>query len=110
MEKPIVKRLTLEVFPRGQQSDRYDWINIGAGPEFVGKMRCRMGVNVLTIYSIMIFTGFRGSGFGRQTIQMLKQQFGVIVADRVRHSAVGFWSGMGFRDRGDGNWEYTKSS
>ena len=100
----------LRVLPGGRTTDGGRWLNIEAGAAYVGKARCRMGDDLLTLYSIMIFTQFQGRGYGRQTVDLLKQQFAVIVADRVRHSAVGFWRSMGFRERPDGNWEYRRRS
>lgn len=32
----------------------------------------------------------------------------LIVADRVRFAARGFWQKLGFIDRGDGNWEFRR--
>lgn len=110
MEEPIVEPLTLEVFPCHREHDGYHWINVRDGRAYVGKVRCRIWANVLTICSIMVFTEFRGRGYGRKAIDLFKDQYGVIVADRVRHRAIGFWTKMGFRERQDGNWEYRRAS
>jgi len=58
----------------------------------------------------MVFTEFRGRGYGRTAIDLFKDQYAVIVADRVRHRAIGFWTKMGFTQRQDGNWEYRRAS
>lgn len=98
----------LKVSPCGETTTGAKWVNIAAGSAYVGKARCRTDGSVLTVYSIMIFTQFQGRGYGRQTINLLKHQFPVIVADRVRPTAVGFWRRMGFRQRSDGSWEYSR--
>jgi hypothetical protein len=33
----------------------------------------------------------------------------VVVADRVRPTAIGFWEAMGFRDNHDGAWIFLKN-
>jgi hypothetical protein len=39
---------------------------------------------------------------------MLKEKFQVLVADRVQHTAKGFWDHMGFQGQEDGNWVYRR--
>lgn len=100
--------LGLRLLPSGQTTDGGTWLNIEAEASFIGKARCHIQGRVLSVASIMIFTQFQRRGYGRKTIDSLKQQFPVIIAERVRPSAVGFWQRMGFKPRPDGNWEFRK--
>jgi hypothetical protein len=43
-------------------------------------------------------------------VDYCKNHFQAVIADRVRHSAIGFWEAMGFLDNKDGNWIYRKKS
>jgi len=108
MEGLGVSCLGLRLLPSGQTTNGGTWLNIEAEASFIGKARCHIGGRVLTVSSIMIFTQFQGRGYGRKTIDSLKRQFAVIIAERVRPSAVGFWQKMGFKPRPDGNWEFRK--
>jgi hypothetical protein len=90
MGKPILEPLTFGVFPCHREHDGFHWINVRDGRAYVGKVRCRIWANVLRICSIMVFTEFRGRGYGRKAIDLFKDQHAVVVADRVRHRAIGF--------------------
>jgi len=85
----------------------YRWVNIEAGGNRVGKARIRASGRKLVIHSIQIYPQFQGEGYGRKTIDTVKQTYRWIVADRVRNKATGFWQKMGFRLRQDGDyvWE-----
>ena len=91
--------------PRGQHSE-YDWLNVECGENRIGKARGIIDGKTLTICSINIFPEFEGRGYAKQTIGMFKQSFDTIIADRVRHTAIGFWVKMGFVDMNDGNYAY----
>ncbi|MEI8257818.1 MAG: hypothetical protein WCJ30_19250 [Deltaproteobacteria bacterium] len=100
--------LTLTTTPRNA-ADGYDRIDIDVPSARVGTVRCRFVVDKVIVYSIQVFPEFQRKGFGRVTVDMLKARFAVVVADRVRHGARGFWSKMGFRECEDQNWEYADS-
>jgi len=101
------ERLTFKLLPRDQHSG-YDWLNIDCGAARVGKVRGLINGRTLTIHSINIFPEFEGHGYGRKTIEMFKESFDAIIADRVRYTAIGFWVKMGFTDAGDGSYVYQK--
>jgi len=99
------ERLAFKLIPRGEHSE-YDWLNIECGGVRVGKVRGLIGNKTLTIYSINIFPEFEGHGYARKTIDLFKKSFDTIIADRVRHTAIGFWVKMGFTRGMDGNYTY----
>ncbi len=101
-------KLKFDLVQHGQHSD-YDWLNIDCGSVRVGKARGIIDGKKLTIYSINVFPEFEGCGYAKQTIDMFKQSFDIIIADRVRHTAIGFWMKMGFIDVTDGNYKYEKN-
>lgn len=83
-------------------------MNIDCNGTRVGKVRGLIDGNILTIHSINIFPEFEGNGFARKTIEMFKTIFDTITADRVRHTAVGFWVEMGFTGVKGENFVYHK--
>lgn len=101
-------RLTIDYHPTDTFASEYDWININLDGTRVGKARCKINGKVLIIYSINIFPEFEGNGYGKEFIEISKQSFNEIIADRVRHTAIGFWEKMDFFSVGDGNWVYKK--
>jgi ribosomal protein S18 acetylase RimI-like enzyme len=90
------ERLTVRVLAREQQHSDFDWMNIDRGNTRVGRIRASINGNSLTIYSINIFPKFEGRGYAREIIDIFKTDFDTIIADRVRPTAIGFWSKMGF--------------
>jgi len=84
------EELTFELLSRDQQHSDYDWMNINYDGVRVGKVRGLMKGKTLMICSINIFPKFEGRGFARKTIEMFKKSFDIIIADRVRYTAVGF--------------------
>jgi len=106
--------ISIDFVSEAQQHSQYDWVDISSGGGRVGKARCKRNVPQGTgkaafiIYSINIYPEWAGRGFGRKFVDHCKRRFEIIVADRVRQSAIGFWETMGFRDNGDGNWIYRK--
>ncbi|MBW2096074.1 MAG: hypothetical protein JRI80_14415 [Deltaproteobacteria bacterium] len=72
----------------------------------MGRVRCAIDDQTLTICSINIFPEFERHGYARATIEMFKKEFDIIIADRVRYKAIGFWEKMGFIDQGDGSFVY----
>jgi len=104
-EQIMPEKLTFEFAAQQQQEHAvYDWLNIDRDGVRVGKVRGLIEGSVLTICSINIFPEFERCGFARKTIDMFKQSFDTIIADRVRHTAVGFWEKMGFVADGKGNY------
>jgi hypothetical protein len=97
----------LVITPRGgpQEQDRID---IDLPHARVGSVRCLFSGEKVTVYSIRIFPEFEGNGFGRLTIETLKSRFAMVVADRVRFSARGFWEKLDFHECPDHNWVYVR--
>jgi len=98
------QQLTFKLIPHNQQHSEYDWLNIERCGQRVGKVRGLIDGRILTIHSINIFPEFEGHGFARKTIRIFKHSFDTIVADRVRHTAVGFWEKMQFKSDENGNY------
>lgn len=105
-----MEQLTFTLLPRGEQNSAFDWMNIDCGTTRVGKVRGLIEGRRLTIHSINIFPEFERHGYAREAIEMFKATFGRITADRVRHTAVGFWEKMGFTPRGDGCYVWKRRS
>jgi len=105
-----MKKLTIEFMPREKQGSKYDWANINADEKMVGKARCRLSNNEMIIYSIDIFPEFERKGYGTAFIEEGKKKYNILVADRVRHKADGFWEKMGFKPDDSGNWVFKKNS
>ena len=102
-------KLTFKLIPREEQKCGYDWMNIDHGDTRVGKVRGRIEGKSVTIYSINIFPEFERQGYAKATINLFKEHFDTIIADRVRYTAIGFWKKMGFVDQHDGTFVYGKS-
>ena len=103
--------LEITFISREQQKSAYDWADIVFHDVCVGKSRCRIGNNLLTIYSITIYPEFQGNGFGKAFVGAAKSRYATIVADRVRFMAIGFWESVGFvRDGLSENWIYTHNN
>lgn len=103
------EQVDIEFLSKEFQHSDFDWANINVGNERVGKARCLIDGNTLTIYSINVFPEYEGNGYGRLFCEVAKQRFNTVIADRVRHTAVGFWEKMGFEVYKDGAWIYRKS-
>ena len=101
--------LTIEFLSKEQQHSEFDWADISVGNARVGKARCKTRESFITIYSINIYPEWEGLGYGREFVDYCKSHFPVIIADRVRHNAIGFWKAMGFSDDKDGNWSYSNT-
>ncbi len=100
-------KLTFNLLPR-EPNASYDWMNIDCKNTRVGKVRGIIDGKTLTISSINIFPEFEGQGYGKMTVDMFKESFETIIADRVRYTAIGFWNKMGFVDNDDGNYVHHK--
>lgn len=97
--------VALFITPRDSQTG-YDRIEIDLPSARVGNVRCHFLGETVIIYSIQVYPEFQRNGYATATIAMLKERFSVIVADRVRFAARGFWQKMGFLPLADGNWEF----
>lgn len=97
----------LTITPRDSLAG-YDRIDIDLPEARIGNVRCRFMGEKVVVYSIQIFPEFQRNGYATATIDMLKARYEVIIADRVRFTARGFWEKMGFRPLPDGNWEYRR--
>jgi GNAT superfamily N-acetyltransferase len=108
--------ITIEFVARAEQHSQYDWVDMSCGGVRVGKARCRRdvpeasGKTVFTIYSVNIYPEWAGHGYGREFVDYCKSHYEIVIADRVRQTAIGFWEAVGFRDNGDGNWVYRRDN
>jgi GNAT superfamily N-acetyltransferase len=103
-----MNKVKIDFIPKSQQHSEYDWANISVDDERVGKVRCKIDENCVTIFSINVFPEFEGHGYGKAFVEFCKENYDVVVADRVRFNAIGFWEKTGFVKRDDGNYEYKK--
>lgn len=101
-------QLKFKQFSRKDSNTGYDYFNIDTDDERVGKVRAMINGKTLTIFSINVFPEFQGHGYGQRTINMFKGYYNIIIADRVRFKAIGFWDKMGFIEERNGNWIYKK--
>ena len=100
------KDLKLTISPRDELG--YDRIDLDTPGARVGNVRCRFTAARVIVYSIQVFPEYQGNGYGTATIDMLKTRYPVLIADRVRFTARGFWERLGFKELDDGNWEYRR--
>jgi len=105
--KPEMKQ-KLELTITRNDTLGFDRIDIDLPEVRVGNVRCRFQADRVIIYSIQVFPEFQGNGYGTATIDMLKQRYRIIVADRVRFTAREFWEKKEFKELPDGNWEYRR--
>jgi GNAT superfamily N-acetyltransferase len=82
--------------PRSPDRGDYDWFDLELDGTQVGKARCRIEPGQFTVFSIMVYPEFEGHGFARIVIEHLKHGHALIIADRVRFTARGFWLKVGF--------------
>ena len=108
MERSTAPVLKMVMAEKSVTHSEYDWMNVFLDEEFIGKIRGKLLGKTITIYTITIFPEFQAQGTGRLVIERLQETFDIIVADRVRYTAVGFWKKMGFVARADGCFEYRK--
>ena len=101
--------LNIKFLSRELQHSEYYWANILHDSDMVGKARCLINGKTIIIYSITIFPEFEGNGYGKRFVEFAKKSFDIVIADRVRSEAIGFWEKMGFVNNNDGNWVYNKS-
>jgi GNAT superfamily N-acetyltransferase len=99
--------LSYRILPK-ETGAQFIWINIDQGENRIGKIRVKINGQTLTVFSIHIFPEFERRGYGRKTIERFKKQYEAVIADRVRPSARGFWSKIGFFPAGNGSYTYRK--
>lgn len=102
--------LVITFVPRDKQKSKYDWANLEVGSDRVGKVRSLIEGSTITIFSINVYPEYQGKNYGKIVIKELKKSFDTIIADNVRHKAVGFWVKMGFEDNKDGNYIYRRNT
>jgi hypothetical protein len=110
MTESIGPDLTLTQLPRCKELGEYDWFDIEHAGTQVGRSRCRIEPDRLTVFSIMIYPEHEKHGYARTVIEHFKHQYGVIVADRVRYTARDFWAKVGFLPDLDGNYIWHRSA
>lgn len=103
-----MKDLVIEFIPKDTQHSEYDWANLTHLEDRVGKVRCKIEDNKITIFSINVFQEYEGHGYGKAFVNYCKEHFDIVIADRVRFTAIGFWEKTGFYPLEDGNYEYRK--
>jgi len=105
-----MKNNKLEIAPDTSftQKSNYDWVNIINGKDRVGKARTKISLEKLIINSIQIYPQYRGKGFGKEYVYKCKNEYSVIIADKVRNSARKFWHKMGFKEMVNGNYKWKK--
>ncbi len=94
---------------KGYRLSHYRWFNIEVNGTRVGKIRVSVSGKKLYIYSIKICSPFQRMGFASKVIDLFKQNYNVIVADRVYNTAKEFWEKIGFECSVDGNYIWKKS-
>ena len=109
MTEAIGQDLTLTQLPRREELGAYDWMDIERAGTPVGKSRCRIEPDRLTVFSIMIYPEFEKHGYARAVIDHFKTRFALIIADRVRYTARDFWSKVGFTAEADGSFVWKQS-
>ena len=106
--------ISIEFQAKAERHSQYDWADISSGSELIGKARCKQNVptgtekSSIIICSINIYPEWEEHGYGREFVDYCKRHFEIVIADRVRHSAIGFWETMGFLNNKDGNWIYRR--
>jgi hypothetical protein len=109
MAMTIGKDLTLTQSPRCSEIGDYDWFEIDFAGTQVGKSRCRVEPDRLTVLSIMIYPEFERKGFATAVVDQFKKEREVIVADRVRFTARGFWTKLGFAAESEDRYVWRRS-
>jgi len=88
----------------------YSWINIEANNRRIGKAMIYSLGKCLRIHSIEIFPEFERNGYAESVINLFKEQYEVIVADKVRNTAKGFWEKMDFVGDNSGNYIWIRGN
>lgn len=102
--------LTITFVPKKQQHSQYDWADIVNESDRVGKSRCLIQNDTIYIYSLNIYPEWEGRGYGREFVEYCKGHYQIVIANRVRYNAIGFWETMGFCNDNNGNWSYRRTT
>ncbi|OYT15219.1 MAG: hypothetical protein B7C24_14200 [Bacteroidetes bacterium 4572_77] len=103
-------KLTIKLTNHENSQSQYDWVDLELNNSRVGKVRCFIDGNECTIYSIVIYPEFQGKGYGKKFVELTKNKYKKVIADRVRFNAIGFWEKMDFiYDKNTENWVYHNS-
>jgi ribosomal protein S18 acetylase RimI-like enzyme len=101
MTEHIGQGLDLISLPRRKELGEYDWFDIELNGLQVGKSRCRVDGDSLTVFSIMIYPEYGHRGYARAVIDFFKTRFAVLHADRVRFNAREFWRKLDFTEESE---------
>jgi len=107
--KTIRAGLELVQLPRCAERGDYDWFDLEAAGTQVGKMRCRIEGDRLTVFSIMVYPEHEKHGYARAVIEYFQGEYGSITADRVRFTAREFWTKLGFLPRSVDNYVWDRA-
>ncbi len=98
--------LKIEFIDKKKQHSEYDWANLSFNDNRVGKVRCLIKKDTLIIYSINVFPEFEGHGYAKTFVNEAKKTYKILIANRVRFTAKGFWEKVGFSPYDADNWIY----
>ncbi len=103
------EKLVIDFIPKEVQHSEFDWADLSTqANDRVGKARCLKNGDSITIFSINIYPDWKSHGFGRQFVEYCKANFKMVIADRVRPTAQGFWDKMGFKEESECNWVFRR--
>ena len=102
------KEITIKKDKGFDKTSSFSWINFEHGNRRIGKARIYSLRKSLRINSIIIFPEFEGNGYAQSIINYFKKHYNVILADRARNTAIGFWKKMGFVADNSGNYIWRK--
>lgn len=91
------------------KTSSFTWINIDSYNRRIGKARIFSIGKSLRINLIIIFPEYERNGNAQSVINLFKEHYNVILADKVRNTAKGFWEKMGFVGDNSGNYIWRKS-
>jgi chemotaxis protein methyltransferase CheR len=83
---------------------QYTWMNIEDQNGRMGKMRVQLDDATATIYSLTIFPEYQNQGCAQKAVELFKEKYRQVIADKVRATARGFWEKMGFVPEHNGNY------
>ncbi len=99
-------KLTFTILEKDRADSEYTWINLEYDSVRVGKARVIIKNNTLVICSITVYPEYQRHGYAKAIIELFKTKYKILIADRVRFTAINFWKKMGFCDNGDGSYIY----
>ena len=101
-------KITIKKDKGFDKASGFTWINIESYNRRIGKARVISISKSLRINSIIVFPEFERNGYAQSVINLFKERYNVILADRVRNIAKGFWNKMGFVGDNSGNYIWRK--